>query len=248
MTEIPQDHPRAESLRVRHAIIEGMHRKIVAEAGLIAHGRGEAFDYLLGEKSHKFSKNAINAAAAMLFLAKSPVISVNGNTSILCLSEMIAFSRNSKIPLEVNLFYRSKERIVAIRDLFAINGYPDALGLDENQFTTIPELSSRRRIVDARGIKIADVVVVPLEDGDRTEALVNEGKNVITIDLNPLSRTAQKADITIIDNVIRVFPLLNDTYNKIETEEQAQQILENYDNKSIIKKAMKTISSYWESQ
>ena len=47
--EIPKDHPRYQSLFTREKIIERMHKRIVAEAGLIAHGRGEAFDYLLGE-------------------------------------------------------------------------------------------------------------------------------------------------------------------------------------------------------
>ena len=31
----------------------------------------------------------------------------------------------------------------------------------------------------------ADTVLVPLEDGDRTEALVKMGKTVVAIDLNP---------------------------------------------------------------
>ena len=47
------------------------------------------------------------------------------------------------------------------------------------------------------------MVLVPLEDGDRTLALKKMKKKVITFDLNPLSRTAQTADITIVDNVIR---------------------------------------------
>jgi 4-phosphopantoate--beta-alanine ligase len=58
---------------------------------------------------------------------------------------------------------------------------------------------SDRRMVDPDGIYIADVVLVPLEDGDRTEALVKMGKKVIAIDLNPLSRTSQKASITIVE-------------------------------------------------
>ena len=33
-------------------------------------------------------------------------------------------------------------------------------------------------------------ILVPLEDGDRCEALVNMGKTVVVIDLNPLSRSA----------------------------------------------------------
>ncbi|MEM4391740.1 MAG: phosphopantothenate/pantothenate synthetase family protein, partial [Candidatus Nitrosotenuis sp.] len=58
------------------------------------------------------------------------------------------------------------------------------------------------------GIYAADVVIVPLEDGDRTIALKKAGKCVITFDLNPLSRTAQAADITIVDNVVRGIKLL----------------------------------------
>jgi len=46
--EISERHPRAESLRIREKLIEGFETSVVAHAGLIAHGRGEAFDYLLG--------------------------------------------------------------------------------------------------------------------------------------------------------------------------------------------------------
>ncbi|MEF8847609.1 MAG: phosphopantothenate/pantothenate synthetase family protein, partial [Candidatus Thermoplasmatota archaeon] len=58
------------------------------------------------------------------------------------------------------------------------------------------------------GIYSADVILVPLEDGDRCEALKKMGKKVIAIDLNPLSRTARCADVTIVDNVIRAIPNL----------------------------------------
>jgi 4-phosphopantoate--beta-alanine ligase len=47
-----------------------------------------------------------------------------------------------------------------------------------------------------------------LEDGDRTEALIRMGKKVIAVDLNPLSRTAAHATICIVDNVVRVIPIL----------------------------------------
>lgn len=49
---------------------------------------------------------------------------------------------------------------------------------------------------------------MPLEDGDRTEALVRMGKRVVTIDLNPLSRTAVAAHVTIVDNLVRAMPAL----------------------------------------
>ena len=47
------------------------------------------------------------------------------------------------------------------------------------------------------------MILVPLEDGDRCEALVDLGKQVLVIDLNPLSRTARKATVTIVDEVSR---------------------------------------------
>ncbi|MCY3410881.1 MAG: phosphopantothenate/pantothenate synthetase [Candidatus Heimdallarchaeota archaeon] len=243
MTDIPDDHPRAASLRTRHAIIEGMHKKIVAEAGLIAHGRGEAFDYLLGEQTHDFAKKAIQAAAAMLYLAKHPVLSVNGNVTALCPAEMVEFSNSSNIPLEINLFYRSEERVAAITE--ALNAYnPSTLyGNDDHFREFMDEISHARRVIDRRGIFKADVVFVPLEDGDRTIGLKKNNKQVITVDLNPLSRTAVEANITIVDNIIRVFPLLQEALRDIKGEEQARSILSSYDNNAIRLEAMETITS-----
>ena len=248
MDEIPDDHPRAQSLRIRHEIIDGMHKKIVAEAGLIAHGRGEAYDYLLGEKTHQFAKTAIKAAAAMLKLAQHPIISVNGNVAALCPDELIKFSKTTNIPIEINLFYRSEERIEAIKNHLETHESGMVLGVDPIFYDQIEELSSQRRIVDKRGIKVADVVLVPLEDGDRTEALKKNGKNVITIDLNPLSRTANQADITIVDNVIRVFDQLLNEFNQIKSESEASKILEKYDNRSILLEAMRTITTEFSSK
>ena len=74
---VPKSHPRYESLKYRHKIIEGMKNLVVAEAGLIAHGRGECFDYILGEKTTEVAKKAIEAAVASLLLADRPVISTS---------------------------------------------------------------------------------------------------------------------------------------------------------------------------
>src|SRR3972149_3294159 len=57
----------------------------------------------------------------------------------------------------------------------------------------VPRLESRRALAHRAGIYGADVVLVPLEDGDRTEALVRMGKAVISVDLNPRSRPSQQA-------------------------------------------------------
>ncbi len=242
MTDIPEDHPRTISLKIRHDLIEGMHAKIVTEAGLIAHGRGEAFDYLIGEKSHDFAIQAIKAAAALIYLSKHPVLSINGNIAILCPSEIVEVCEITDMAMEVNLFYRKSGRLKAIEEHLTKFGATNILGLDNDFSDTIDELSSFRRIVDKRGIKTADTVLVPLEDGDRTLALKRVGKKVITVDLNPLSRTAQEADITIIDNVIRVFPILLEEYKKIKDRSEAEQILENYDNEEILSKAISEIS------
>ncbi|MFH1224686.1 MAG: phosphopantothenate/pantothenate synthetase [Candidatus Diapherotrites archaeon] len=206
--KIPKSHPRYLSLMQRHAIEEGMRKGIVAPAGLIAHGRGEALDYLLGEKTSGVAKRAIRAAAAELLLAERPIISVNGNCAALCAREIIALRKalpNSAI--EVNLFYRTRGREEKIARLFAGMG-EKILGADKKNQTKIAGLDSARRVVDKRGIALADTVLVMLEDGDRTEALRAIGKRVIAVDLNPLSRTAKKAHITIVDNVCRALPLL----------------------------------------
>ena len=55
------------------------------------------------------------------------------------------------------------------------------------------------------GIGLADTILVPLEDGDRCEALVGLGKEVVVIDLNPLSRSSMMASVTIVDEVSRAF-------------------------------------------
>ena len=81
MTDVPVSHPRYASLRTRDAIVAGVERGVTSIHGLIAHGRGEAFDYLLDERTHGFAREAIDAAAAMLVTAERPVVSVNGNAA-----------------------------------------------------------------------------------------------------------------------------------------------------------------------
>jgi len=230
--KIPPEHPRTESLRIREKLIEQFHKKVVATAGLIAHGRGEAFDYLIGEETTKPASKAIEAAASALLTAEKAVISVNGNTAALVAKEMVRLTKVTEAKIEVNLFYRSIVREQAIKKLLEKAGTYRILGVGESASAKIPELGSERRRVDPEGIFVADVVLVPLEDGDRTEALVKMGKKVIAIDLNPLSRTAQKAAITIVDNVVRTMPKLVETAEKLKVNiEKCHEILLNFDNK-----------------
>jgi 4-phosphopantoate--beta-alanine ligase len=203
MSLIPKSHPRAKSLLIREKLVRGFDQGLVAKEGLMAHGRGEAFDYLLGEKTSRNAKDAIKAAASALLRASYPVISVNGNIAALCPKEIVKLAKIIDAKIEVNLFYSNKKRKQNIVKILKKYGAKEVLGLDPRYSTHISGLESSRRIVDKNGIFKADVVLVPLEDGDRTLALKKIGKKVITFDLNPLSRTAITADITIVDNVIR---------------------------------------------
>ena len=202
--DVPEDHPRYASLLTRHRIEEGVEKGITSKQGLIAEGRGEAFDYLLGEESIESADAAERAAAAQLLLADHPVLSVNGNVAALVAAEIVDLAEAVNADIEVNLFHRTEERMEAIATHLREHGASEVKGLTADG--RIPGLSHERAKVDSDGIGDADVVVVPLEDGDRAEALAAEGKTEIVIDLNPLSRSAQTAAIPVIDNIIRAVP------------------------------------------
>ena len=217
---------------------------VVAQAGLIAHGRGEAFDYLLGEKTTEPALEAIEAAAATLLTAKHPVISVNGNAAALVASDIVNLSKVTGAKIEVNLFHRSIKRERAIERVLRGAGATEVLGVGEAASSRIREIGSERRRVDPNGILLADAVLVPLEDGDRTEALVCMGKKVIAVDLNPLSRTAQLATITIVDNIVRAMPTLVRIAQELRAEEEdrLKKISSNFDNKRNLGEAIDLIN------
>ena len=238
---LSKQHPRYKSLLLRDKLTRGARIGITSLQGLIAHGRGEAFDYLLGEKTHSFAKEAIAAAATILITAKYPVISVNGNTASLVPKELIRLAKLLHASLEVNLFHASKKREHLIQKWLLKYGASKVL--IPNSGTSIRSIHSNRKYVNQNGILSADVVFVPLEDGDRTEKLIALGKKVITIDLNPLSRTAQKSTVTIIDNIVRALPLLIKTIEVFKKKDQ--QVLETelslYRNQQSLKEALKFI-------
>jgi len=211
---VPKKHPRYESLMTREKIVDGIKRGITSIDGLIAHGRGEAFDYLLGEKTTKKAKKSLEAAAALLLSAKHPVISVNGNSAALVPKELVKLSTILNAKLEVNIFHTSRKRELLIKRELEKNGAKEVLLPQKN--CKIKHISSNRKYVNKEGIYKADVVFVPLEDGDRTEALIKNKKKVIVIDLNPLSRSSKKATIAIIDNITRAVPVLITTIKKIK--------------------------------
>ena len=77
----------------------------------------------------------------------------------------------------------------------------EILGADPD--AEIPGLKGPRAKCESKGILQSDVLLVPLEDGDRCQALVAMGKTVIVVDLNPLSRSSQTGTITIVNEVTR---------------------------------------------
>lgn len=233
---IPESHPRYASLVTREKLVKGFKDGIVAHQGLIAHGRGEAFDYILGEKTHEFALKAEKAAVKLMLKAKHPVISVNGNTASLVPEELVRLSKLLDAPLEVNLFHWSEERVEKVAGFLRKFG-ADVLAAGD---AVLEGLESARRIVDRRGIYIADVVLVPLEDGDRCEILKKHGKKVIAIDLNPLSRTSQMADVTIVDNITRAIPNMIKICEEIEKNPEEFE----FDNKKNLNEAIKMICEH----
>jgi len=198
---IPRSHPRYKSLTTRERLVAANRQGIVVLEGLIAHGRGEAWDYLLGEETSAPALVAEKAAAAFLLAAKRPVISVNGNVAALAPRQVARLAAVVPARIEVNLFHRTEPRVRRIAQVLRTAGAKDVLGSGPD--ARIPGLESKRARAHKDGIYGADVVLVPLEDGDRAEALVKMGKIVISIDLNPLSRTTRAAHVPIVDELTR---------------------------------------------
>jgi 4-phosphopantoate--beta-alanine ligase len=209
MTDVAADpsHPRYQSLLLRHRLEQAEMEGLLAGSAMIAHGRGEAYDYLLGEQTIPSAHTATLHALHALETAKHPVISLNGNAVALAGEELLLLAERLNCPVEINIFYRTPERMEALigrleaikkEKAIAVN----VLGAEPN--ARIPGLEGPRANCTKEGIIDSDVIMVPLEDGDRCEALVAMGKTVIVIDLNPLSRSAKMGSITIVDELTRV--------------------------------------------
>jgi 4-phosphopantoate--beta-alanine ligase len=244
LTEIPKSHPRYESLLARECISKGVKEGLTSLQGLIAQGRGEAFDYLIGERTTPSANAATMVAAAMLLLARQPAISVNGNVAALVPAGMVQLAKAIDAPLEVNLFHRTEERASKIAVLLRSLGALLVLGEQPDQ--RIPGLEHSRAAATSGGIFDADVVLIPLEDGDRCEALVRMGKKVIAIDLNPLSRTSRMATVTIVDNILRAVPNL--VFSAVElsksSPENWKSLIKEYDNNSTLRQAVNEILNH----
>ncbi|WP_353635155.1 4-phosphopantoate--beta-alanine ligase [Halobacterium sp. NMX12-1] len=241
MAEIPADHPRHDSLVTRHRIEAGVEKGITSKQGLVAQGRGEAFDYLLGEETIPSANDAERVAAAYLLLAEHPVLSVNGNVAALVPGEVVALAEVVGADVEVNLFNRTAERMEAIAEHLREHGAQDVKGLKAD--ARIPGLEHERAKVDRDGIYDADVVLVPLEDGDRAEALAEMGKTELVIDLNPMSRSAQTAAVPVVDNIIRALPSITEHARNLRdaSREELEEIVAGFDREAALEAAEKRI-------
>lgn len=201
LVEIPKNHPRYKSLMTRERLAQMVERGLVTPTGLISHGRGEAFDYMMGEKSTDAALEAELAAAAYLVSAENPVICVNGNAAALDPKGLIALAEAVPAKIEVNLFHRTPERMEGLISYLESEGAKEVLGRDPD--CRIEGLQHDRALCTSEGIFGSDVILVPIEDGDRAQALVSMGKKVISIDLNPLSRTSKAATVPVCDEMSR---------------------------------------------
>ena len=259
MAGIPDSHPRKKSLESRQKIVDGNSMGVLADSAMIAHGRGEAFDYLLGEKTTESARAAIRESATRLSNARRPVISVNGNTVVLAGDGAIRLAAVLGCPIEVNIYYRTPSRIkglISLLEELRLNvsqeDAPDGFDGDWKDSVEgvsllggspnfkIEGLEGPRSNCTREGIGEADTILVPLEDGDRCEALISLGKEVLVVDLNPLSRSSRMATVTIVDEVSRAFEtilsyLLDDSdYRQTD-----------WDNRKSLKESLKEIGDHF---
>jgi 4-phosphopantoate--beta-alanine ligase len=242
---VPKNHPRYESLMTRERLQEMVARGIVSPTGMISHGRGEAFDYLMGEKSTAAALEAEKAAAAFLLNAERPVVCVNGNAAALGAKQLIKTAEAVGAKIEVNIFHRSEERMESIIEYMESEGAENVLG--RNPDARISGLTSDRALCTKEGIFDSDVILVPIEDGDRAEALVSMGKTVISVDLNPLSRTSKKASVSISDEMNRALSNITEFAEELgKDKSQIKKIIADYDNGSVRKRTVAEICAFLE--
>ncbi len=212
---------------VREHLAEMVEQGLVTPTGLISHGRGEAFDYLMGEHTIPPALEAERVAAAYLLKAQRPVVCVNGNSIALDPKGLIGLARSIPAKMEVNIFHRTEDRMRRLVEYMISQGADGILGLEPDE--RIPNLTSDRALCTHEGIYSSDVIVVPIEDGDRAEALVAMGKIVISIDLNPLSRTSKVASVPISDEITRAVANITKFVEELRgNTERIEEIIKNY--------------------
>ena len=240
---IPKSHPRYESLLLRDKMVKASQAGYLADSALIAHGRGEAFDYLIGEKTTYPAKRAMYVAVAAMLLSDNPVISVNGNATALACDEIIELANSIGAKIEINLFYRTDERVKIITELYKNHGFDNILGSLDDDIEYLQDIKNQRATASKTGIYSADTILIPLEDGDRAEILKKSGKRIITIDLNPLSRTSKMSNISIMDNIVRAIPFMTKIAEDLKTQDKQmlKEMIYDFDNEENLKESLEQI-------
>lgn len=240
---IPKSHPRYESLLLRDKMVKASKEGYLADSALIAHGRGEAFDYLIGEKTTYPAKRAMYVAVAAMLLSDNPVISVNGNATALACDEIIELANSIGAKIEINLFYRTDERVKIITELYKNHGFDNILGSLDDDIEYLQDIKNQRATASKTGIYSADTILIPLEDGDRAEILKKSGKRIITIDLNPLSRTSKMSNISIMDNIVRAIPFMTKIAEDLKTQDKQmlKEMIYDFDNEENLKESLEQI-------
>lgn len=240
---IPKSHPRYESLLLRDKMVKASKEGYLADSALIAHGRGEAFDYLIGEKTTYPAKRAMYVAVAAMLLSDNPVISVNGNATALACDEIIELANSIGAKIEINLFYRTDERVKIITELYKNHGFDNILGSLDDDIEYLQDIKNQRATASKTGIYSADTILIPLEDGDRAEILKKSGKRIITIDLNPLSRTSKMSNISIMDNIVRAIPFMTRIAEDLKTQDKQmlKEMIYDFDNEENLKESLEQI-------
>ena len=233
-------------MMVREHLAEMVEKGMVNPTGLISHGRGEAFDYLMGEKTLEASLAAETAAAAFLLKAKRPMVCVNGNAAALDAKRLIALAEEIPASLEINLFHRTEERVEKLIQYMESEGGKNVLG--RNPDARIPGLNHDRALC-TKTLYDCDAIVVPIEDGDRAEALVKMGKVVISIDINPLSRTSRTATVPVCDEMSRALENMIRFVKELKGKDsEIDSITKTYSNTDSRKQVLHQIAEYLESQ
>ena len=231
---------------VREHLAEMVEKGLVTPTGLISHGRGEAFDYLMGERTLPSSLEAEKVAAAYLLKAKRPLVCVNGNAAALDPKNLIALSEMIPAPLEVNIFHRTDKRMDLLIEYMESQGCKEVLGRVPE--ARIPGLNHDRALC-TKTLYDCDTIIVPIEDGDRAEALVKMGKVVISIDINPISRTSRTATVPISDELSRALENIIRFINELKgKDDEIDKIIKNYSKDDNRKATLREISAYLEAQ
>ncbi|MDX1534394.1 MAG: phosphopantothenate/pantothenate synthetase family protein, partial [Thermoplasmata archaeon] len=156
--------------------------------------------------------------------------------------EVGALANATSARVEVNVFHRTEARVDKLAALLEGEGIPKVLG--RNPDATIPGLDQPRSLCSREGIYESDAVLVPLEDGDRAEALVRMRKAVLSIDLNPLSRTNRAATVAIVDEAVRALRIMAAFAGELESTEAAEDARQAYQKEANLQGVLAAIGAH----